>query len=521
MLSTVLNATKDTYIQSNLATTNYGAVTTLWLGEVDTQVGHIHRILLDFDYLEAIPLGSIIESVTLSMFYDGTEAASSNRIFYSYRIIRAWVESETTWNIARAGVNWGTAGCAHQTTDIDASVSLGPVGRVNGAAAAWIHDTLSVSAFQNILNNQLTFEGILIRRIIGTDELDDGFRHRSKENTTSPGAPAWRPYLTINYTPPGAQFQAVMIFTSFAQVVPDILTLQATTTVVNQTVTIARLRTSEPCTIDWGDGATSQTDNTNTARSRTYAVAGTYNIRVSQASRITQIRLESAALGRLNTAQLRRSAIVDFAASAITGSTINSADMVDWRPTEWLCHNMPASGTYNLNSLHMVNWNPTSVWWVSSMPAGTYNFNSEHMVNWRPATWFLTTMPTGTYSINTADMVNWRPVSWRCHTMPAGALTISAASNISGWTRCNDVHAQNNSFTTAVVDRILQGMWGAFPGRTVTGGTINVAGTNQAPSGVFQAANPPTTGREFAFELLNDSQNINPTRKWATVTMTA
>ena len=307
---------------------------------------------------------------------------------------------------------------------------------------------------------------------------------------------------------------------SVAQGMPDVLTLQAITTVASQTVTIARLRTSVPCTIDWGDGTTSLTDNTDTARTRVYAVAGTYNIRVSQASRITQIRLDSAVLGRLNTAQLRRSAITNFLVTLITGSTINSGDMVNWRPLEWNCYTMPV-GTYNISSAHMIDWRPTSVWWLAGMPAGTYNISSAHMIDWRPSTWLLFVMPTGTYGIDTAHMINWRPLSWHCHTMPTGALTISAASNLSGWTGCNSFQVHSNAFTTAVVDRALQGMWGAFPGRTVTGGTINVAGTNQAPSGVFQAANPPTTGREFAFELLNDSQNFNPTRKWAVVTMTA
>ena len=332
---------------------------------------------------------------------------------------------------------------------------------------------------------------------------------------------------------------------SVAQGMPDVLTLQAITTVASQTVTITQLRTSVPCTIDWGDGTTSLTDGSFTARSRIYAVAGTYNIRVSQASRIVGIRLESAVLGRLNTAQLRRSVITDFVATAITGSTINSADMVNWRPTEWSVNGLPA-GTYSINSAHMVDWRSTNVWWMSGMPAGTYNISSAHMISWRPATWYLFTMPGGTYSINsahmidwrpafwfltsmpagtygitTADMTLWRPTDWRCHTMPTGALTVPAASNLSGWTGCNSFRAESNAFTTTIVDRILQGLWGAFPGRTVAGGTINVAGTNQAPSGVFQAANPPTTGREFAFELLNDSQNFNPTRKWATVTMTA
>ena len=212
MATKVLYATKDTDIRNQTATTPYGATELMWVGELNTQTNDIRRLLIDFNLLEEIPKGSVINSVILSMYYDGTEQASSNRTFQAYRVIRPWVESEVTWNIAKSGTNWGTAGCANQSTDYDASVSLGAVQRNDGASAAWIHDSLTASEFQKIVDDQLTFEGILIRRNPGIgDESDDAFRHRTRENTTSPGSPAWAPYLTIDYTPPGAEFAVVII----------------------------------------------------------------------------------------------------------------------------------------------------------------------------------------------------------------------------------------------------------------------------------------------------------------------
>ena len=58
--------------------------------------------------------------------------------------------------------------------------------------------------------------------------------------------------------------------------------------------------------------------------------------------------------------------------------------------------------------------------------------------------------------------------------------------------------------------------------RTGVNGTINVAGSNAAPSGTFQAcAGPPVTaatpGKEIAHELLNDTIGAFANH-WATVT---
>jgi hypothetical protein len=154
------------------------------------------------------------------------------------------------------------------------------------------------------------------------------------------------------------------------------------------------------------------------------------------------------------------------------------------------------------------------------MPAGTYTINSANLTGWRPTTWICGSMPAGTYAIDTADMVNWRPTDWHCYSMPSGSLTFSAGS-LNGWVGIANILANDNVLLSAAVDTALASVWAAFAARTAAGGTFNIGGTNEAPGGTFQAANPPTTGKEYAYELLNDSQNVNPTKKWATVTITA
>ena len=75
------------------------------------------------------------------------------------------------------------------------------------------------------------------------------------------------------------------------------------------------------------------------------------------------------------------------------------------------------------------------------------------------------------------------------------------------------------ALTQTQVNQILTDLYTAFPTRIVTGGTITLNGTgNAAPSGTYQSVTPPTSGKETAYDLINDPTSINPTKKWATIT---
>jgi hypothetical protein len=192
--------------------------------------------------------------------------------------------------------------------------------------------------------------------------------------------------------------------------------------------------------------------------------------------------------------------------------------MIDWRPTTWHCYIMPTGSTITIDSADMIDWRPT-IWRCYSMPTGsTITIDSADMIDWRPTTWHCYIMPTGsTITIDSADMIDWRPTTWRCYSMPTGSTFAFTVSDFAGWTECNDFRAQNNALTEAQVDTILNGLYQAsIVPRTGTGGTINVGGTNAAPSGIYQAQCSPTTGKEFAYELLNDSCGLF--NNWATVT---
>jgi len=363
----------------------------------------------------------------------------------------------------------------------------------------------------------------------------------------------------------------------------DELTLCATTTAAGQTVTIFRMTpVGQNITIYWGDGdSVVQAPGDLAAESHVYAAAGTYQITVSPASAIQQIDVRDAKLSGLQSSQLAASPISQFVASALGGAvaniinsadmaawrpsdwrlysmsagnyTINSADMAAWRPSQWHLYSMPAGGTYTIDSADMVAWRP-SYWWLYSMPAGgTYTIDSADMVAWRPTSWFLYSMSAGNYTIDSADMAAWRPSDWRLYSMPAGTYTIDSAdmtawrptswwlhsiagggaawtltaADFAGWTDCTNLQIQNNALLSTQVNAILYGMYQAALARTVNGGTLNVGGTNAAPSGVYQpAASCPvgaaTPGKEVAHELKNDGCDaIADGKTWSTVDFTA
>jgi hypothetical protein len=89
----------------------------------------------------------------------------------------------------------------------------------------------------------------------------------------------------------------------------------------------------------------------------------------------------------------------------------------------------------------------------------------------------------------------------------------------------SQVHLQDLAFDQSTVDDLLWSLYvAAASPRTISGGTINVGGTNAAPSGIFQRASDcpvsyRTDGKEIAYELLNDTCGVG-FNKWAAVTIT-
>jgi len=205
--------------------------------------------------------------------------------------------------------------------------------------------------------------------------------------------------------------------------------------------------------------------------------------------------------------------------------TFNSADVSAWRPTWFYLYSMPAGYAGTFNSVDVSAWRPT-YFQLQSMPAGyAGTFNSADVSAWRPNYFRLYSMPAGyTGTFNSVDVSAWRPTQFYLYSMPAGYI-VTPGGGWANWTTTTNFQVQSNGLLTATVNAILWELYQASVApRTGVGGTINVGGTNQAPSGVYQACpacpvNVVTPGKEVAHELQFDGCGAG-FNKWATVTFT-
>lgn len=87
----------------------------------------------------------------------------------------------------------------------------------------------------------------------------------------------------------------------------------------------------------------------------------------------------------------------------------------------------------------------------------------------------------------------------------ASASSISGVPDLSACTGAI-IAVQNCALTQANVDAWLAAIYVRRAGITFASTSINLSGTNAAPSGVYQDGDPPTTGLEYAYELCNDPE---------------
>ena len=323
-------------------------------------------------------------------------------------------------------------------------------------------------------------------------------------------------------------------------------TVWARTTTASETVTLNRVTpTGGTCLVDWGDGQQDTiAEGTTSDITHVYVSPDdNHQIRIYNPERITQFFMQNNKL-TVNSAEISLiENVSDARFSSLRGGQFNSADVVDWRPSRFRLYSMPAGYAGTFNSADVVDWRPNS-FFLHSMPsdyAGT--FNSADMVDWRPSRFYLYDMPSdyaGTFdfadvadwrpfrfylynmpsgyagTFDSADVIDWRPNRFWLYYMPASYSIVTTAGGFSGWTTIQLFYMFSNNLNSTQIDQILADLWDAFPARTQVSGRLRIQ-WNAVPNGTYQVANPPTTGMEYAYELLNDSQNINPTYKWIEV----
>lgn len=180
----------DNWMDSGAATTNNGSSNVLAVGEQNGAT-RTHRALIKYD-LSSIPASANVTSATLTLTVAANNSVNA-RTIHMYRVLRAWVGSESTWNIYSTGNNWGTAGCSNTTSDRE-SASAGSGTQPSGpSAGTQVVITLDNDKLKEMIAGSFANNGWLLQ--VET-ETNDQVNYDSVESSTAEE----RPLLTINYT---------------------------------------------------------------------------------------------------------------------------------------------------------------------------------------------------------------------------------------------------------------------------------------------------------------------------------
>lgn len=69
-----------------------------------------------------------------------------------------------------------------------------------------------------------------------------------------------------------------------------------------------------------------------------------------------------------------------------------------------------------------------------------------------------------------------------------------------------EIQLQDNALSQSEVDAVVADLYANRALFTDTTPTLDISGTNSTPSGIYQDGDPPTTGKEYIFELENDPE---------------
>ena len=306
-------------------------------------------------------------------------------------------------------------------------------------------------------------------------------------------------------------------------------------------------------TIDWGDTNDDTYTNTGAARTHDYAGAGTWTIKVYKPHNLIKIELTDAKIVFNSSGLITCSSDLVyfklFKTSGAAGTIINSSDFTSLNLTDSLILDLRVAGTYSIDTSDFADMDIGVALYLVLTKAGTYVINSEDLSGFTlnrefrlqvqtPGTYnidsshftdyvltyslYLLFDQAGTYVINTAHFAGTSQLitgDYRLIFPPANTTKTVARADFAFIRRLANVQLQMG-LTSAQVDAVLLGLYDVFALKANTGGTVSVATSNEAPTGIYQAKVPPTTGLEARYELLNDSGGVSSVH-WATVSVTA
>jgi len=178
-----LNPIGDTRIStmSSDSDVNYEGASTIQL-----HGGGVDAGLFQFD-LTSIPAGSIIMSATFSIYIN---SAAGSPYFEFRKLTTPWISSQATWNDAKTGVSWTTAG------GDASSIQLGNDDILAADVSKYLiypSSSVFVSGVQSWVDNPAGNYGIILRREFGDTAQQITFP--STESSIN------KPILTVEYLP--------------------------------------------------------------------------------------------------------------------------------------------------------------------------------------------------------------------------------------------------------------------------------------------------------------------------------
>ena len=123
----------------------------------------------------------------------------------------------------------------------------------------------------------------------------------------------------------------------------------------------------------------------------------------------------------------------------------------------------------------------------------------------------LPTIPaaTGYFIVNNTSLsgdISGTTLSANIRQMHLHSTGFSGAPIMTSAVALRDLQYGNCGLSQANVDAVLLGIYSRRASFTFAAPTLGIAGTNSTPSGVYQDGDPPTTGKEYEFELENDPE---------------
>lgn len=201
---------------------------------------------------------------------------------------------------------------------------------------------------------------------------------------------------------------------------------------------------------------------------------------------------------------------------------LDLGDMTDWRPNIFGVYAVKDENfAYILNSADVADWRPTS---FSLWQLGTHNnnladtsgvFDSTDVANWNMqasedvyASFDLDTLPSTVSVIVDFNHFNgWNLNNFTLRTTPHADVTVRTGV-IPDWTYLRGFYMSGMGLSQTEVNTLLSELYAQAQVRVSTGSAEVGLQTNTAPSGTHQAACPPTTGKEFAYQLVNDTCSV-------------